>query len=65
MAGGSDARARVLPIRLRQGSAAHRAYSIVPWVLVVAALAYVPLADDVGFAPGRSTRRSGSASSTT
>ena len=52
MAGGSGARARVLPIRLRQGSAAHRAYAIVPWVLVVAALAYVPLAYEVGFAPG-------------
>ena len=52
MARGSGARARVLPIRLRQGSAAHRAYSIVPWVLVVAALAYVPLAYEVGFAPG-------------
>ena len=30
----------------------HRAYTIVQWVLVAAALAYVPLADDVGFAPG-------------
>jgi branched-chain amino acid transport system permease protein len=44
-------RGRVLPITLREGSAAHRAYAIAPWVLVVAALVYVPFATEVGVAP--------------
>jgi branched-chain amino acid transport system permease protein len=41
-----------MPIRLRQGSAAHRAYVVVPWLIVVVAIAYVPFASTVGFAPG-------------
>jgi branched-chain amino acid transport system permease protein len=40
-----------MPIRLRQGSAAHRLYVIVPWVLAVAAIVYVPLAGTFGWAP--------------
>ncbi len=43
---------RLLPITLREGSPAHRVYAVGPWVLAAAALAYVPLAADVGFAPG-------------
>jgi len=42
----------VLPFTLHQGTAAHRAYVVVPWVLVAVVLAYVPFAADVGFAPG-------------
>jgi branched-chain amino acid transport system permease protein len=42
----------VLPITLRQGSFAHRVSVGVPWVLVLAAIAYVPFAHRVGFAPG-------------
>src|SRR5687768_13493388 len=41
-----------LPITLREGSPAHRCYVLVPWVVAVAALAYVPFASKVGFAPG-------------
>ena len=45
-------RGRVLPIRLRERSLVHRCYVGVPWLLVVAAVVYVPFATDVGFAPG-------------
>jgi branched-chain amino acid transport system permease protein len=41
-----------MPIRLREGSPAHRAYVLVPWVIAVGALVYVPLAGTFGFAPG-------------
>src|SRR4051812_20247275 len=40
-----------MPIRLREGSPAHRAYVVVPWVFSVAAVVYVPFAGNVGFAP--------------
>src|SRR3712207_635390 len=40
------------PIRLREGTAAHRAYVTTAWFLVVAAAVYVPFASTVGFAPG-------------
>jgi branched-chain amino acid transport system permease protein len=43
---------RVLPVTMREGSRAHRVYTVVPWVVAAAAIAYVPLAADVGFAPG-------------
>jgi branched-chain amino acid transport system permease protein len=46
------AEGRLLPVTLREGSAAYRVYAIVPWVIAAAAIAYVPLAADVGFAPG-------------
>jgi branched-chain amino acid transport system permease protein len=49
---GPMAERRVLPVTLREGSPAHRAYVVVPWVLAIAAIAYVPLAADIGFAPG-------------
>ena len=42
----------VLPITLHQGSMAHRAYLVLPWLVVVAAIVYVPFATDVGFTPG-------------
>src|ERR671911_14416 len=42
----------MLPITLREGSTAHRLYVVVPWLLVVGAIVYVPFAADVGFAPG-------------
>jgi branched-chain amino acid transport system permease protein len=45
-------RGRVLPIILHEGSTAYRVYVIVPWLLVAAALLYVPFASEVGFAPG-------------
>ena len=41
-----------MPIRLRQGSAGHRTYVTVAWLIAAAIVVYVPLADDVGFAPG-------------
>jgi branched-chain amino acid transport system permease protein len=45
-------RGRRLPITLREGSTAHRLYVVVPWVVAVGAIAYVPFASQVGFAPG-------------
>ena len=45
-------RGSVLPITLREGSLAYRLYVVVPWLLVVGAIVYVPFAADVGFAPG-------------
>lgn len=45
-------RAGALPITLREGSLGHRLYVVVPWVLALGALAYVPFAHRVGFAPG-------------
>ncbi len=41
-----------MPITLRQGSAAYRAYVVGAWLLAAAVLAYVPLATEIGFAPG-------------
>lgn len=41
----------VMPIRLRQGSAAHRVYVLVPWVLATVAIVYVPFAGKLGWAP--------------
>ena len=41
-----------LPIRLRHGTPAHRAYAAAGWLLVVAVIVSVPLASDIGFAPG-------------
>jgi branched-chain amino acid transport system permease protein len=41
-----------MPITLHEGSLAHRVYVVVPWLLAVAAIVYVPFAVDVGFAPG-------------
>src|SRR4051794_33530791 len=40
-----------MPIRVREGSPAHRAYTAVPWLVVIGALVYVPFAETVGFAP--------------
>ena len=40
------------PLKLKQGTPAHRAYVIGAWVLVAIALLYVLFAYDVGFAPG-------------
>jgi branched-chain amino acid transport system permease protein len=45
-------RARVLPIRLHEGSVGHRVYVVVPWVLALGSVAYVPFAHRIGFAPG-------------
>lgn len=42
----------VRPITLHEGSAAHRAYVAVPWLVAIAAIVYVPLASDIGFFPG-------------
>ena len=52
MLGAVAGRRRGLPITLREGSPAHRCYVVVPWVVAVAALVYVPFASKVGFAPG-------------
>ena len=41
-----------MPITLRQGSTGHRIYVACGWLLVVAAVVYVPFAHAVGFAPG-------------
>lgn len=41
-----------LPIRIRQGSLAHRCYVLVPWILLVAAIVYIPFATKFGFTPG-------------
>ena len=43
---------RVRPLTLRQGSLAHRAYVVIPWLLVAAVAVYVPLAAEIGFTPG-------------
>ena len=45
------ARPHRLPITVHEGTAAHRAYVVVPWLLVVGALVYVPFAHQTGFAP--------------
>ena len=42
----------VTPIRLHQGTAPYRAYVILPWLLLAAAILYVPFATDFGWAPG-------------
>ncbi|MCU1502451.1 MAG: putative branched-chain amino acid transporter permease protein [Ilumatobacteraceae bacterium] len=42
----------MMPITLREGSVGHRIYVIVPWLFVVAAIVYVPLAPDIGWFPG-------------
>jgi branched-chain amino acid transport system permease protein len=42
----------VLPLVVREGSPAHRVYVVVPWVVAAAVLVYIPLATNVGFAPG-------------
>jgi branched-chain amino acid transport system permease protein len=41
-----------MPIRLRQGSAGHRAYVTAAWALAAIAIIYVPFAAETGFAPG-------------
>ncbi|MET0327066.1 MAG: branched-chain amino acid ABC transporter permease [Ilumatobacteraceae bacterium] len=41
-----------MPFEVRQGTRPHRAGVIVAWLVAVAAIAYVPLADDIGWAPG-------------
>jgi len=47
-----------MPLTLREGSAAHRAYVTTGWLLLVVAALYVPLAVDVGFTPGSIDRPS-------
>jgi branched-chain amino acid transport system permease protein len=41
-----------MPITLHEGSAGHRLYVAVPWAVAVAAIAAVPFATEIGFAPG-------------
>ena len=44
--------AGVIPVELRQGSRAHRAYVTIAWLVAIAAIVYVPFASDIGFTPG-------------
>ena len=41
-----------MPIEVRQGSTAHRLYVVIPWLLVAAAIVYVPFATKIGWTPG-------------
>lgn len=41
-----------LPIVVREGSAGHRLWVGVPWLVAAAVIVYVPFAADVGLAPG-------------
>jgi branched-chain amino acid transport system permease protein len=43
---------RLSPIRLRQGSFAHRVYVSAAWLVAAVVILYIPLSADVGFAPG-------------
>jgi branched-chain amino acid transport system permease protein len=40
-----------MPIKLRERSAAHRAYVLLPWAVAIGALVYVPFAGTFGFSP--------------
>ena len=41
-----------MPIQIRQGSLNHRLYTIIPWIVAVGVLVYIPFASKVGFTPG-------------
>jgi branched-chain amino acid transport system permease protein len=51
LVGGADG-VGVIPITLREGSAGHRVYAVVGWLLVVVPLMYIPFATDLGVVLG-------------
>ena len=41
-----------MPIEIRQGTLVHRLYVLIPWLIAIGAIVYVPFATKFGFTPG-------------